>query len=377
MKRKLVLLAKIAVATGLLYYLLRSGQLDLRRLVERLAEPQSWFWIVLAQVLIFSMLFCCAIRWHLLLRAQGIRYRLREIFSLTMIGFFFNQFAPGSTGGDLVKAYYIAVERRERRAAGVTTVVLDRVLGLIVLVGLAGVAILLNLNWIRTDPYLNFLAGFVAVGLLAFFIGALLFFNERVRELRWVRAAVARLPFQGTLGRIQNSVFRYRDFPGTISLVVILSVCVQVSVVLSGYCFCLALGGGEIGLASVFVLVPIAHLAMAIPVSPPGGLGVGEWAFAELFRKVGYADGGLMALLQRVNWYLWALGGLVCFLGKRKSVQRAIALARQGSQATDSEEFGSPPEARDPQPASPTRELERVETAESSRAEEPELEYEH
>jgi uncharacterized protein (TIRG00374 family) len=327
LKSKLVLLAKLAVATGFLYYLLRSGQLDLGRLVDRLSEPGSWVWIVATQGLVFSILYCCAIRWYLLLRAQGIQYRLREIFSLTMIGFFFNQFVPGSTGGDLVKAYYVATERRDLRAAGITTVALDRVIGMVVLVGMAGGAILFNLTWIRTDPYLHFLAGFIAAGLLIFFVASLLFFNERLRRVGWLRAAVGRLPFQAQLRNMQESVYLYREYPGTILLVVALSCCVQVSVVLASYFLYLALGGGEVGLVSFFFLVPIAHLAMAVPISPPGGLGVGEWAFAELFRKVGYADGGLIALLQRINWYLWAFAGAVCFLGKRKSVRRAIALA--------------------------------------------------
>ena len=128
MKSRIVLLVKIVVASGLLYYLLQSGKIDLGRLVDRLNDPRGWGWVALAQALVLAMLFFAAIRWNLLLRAQGIVYSFREVFSLGMIGFFFNQFVPGSTGGDLVKAYYVSVEHSELRAAGVTTVFLDRVI---------------------------------------------------------------------------------------------------------------------------------------------------------------------------------------------------------------------------------------------------------
>jgi len=338
LKSRIVLLVKIVVASGLLYYLLQSGKIDLGRLVDRLNDPRVWGWVALAQALVLAMLFFAAIRWNLLLRAQGIVYSFREVFSLGMIGFFFNQFVPGSTGGDLVKAYYVAVEHSELRAAGVTTVFLDRVIGLFVLIAMAGCAVFFNVEWIRADAHLEFLAMFITCALLGFLFASLLFFNETFRKLTWMRSLVRRWFFYDKIHKIQSALFVYRKHPGKVFAAVLLSVLVQSSVVLSCFCLFLALGGGVVSLESFFFLVPVALLVMAIPVSPPGGLGVGEWVFTELFRKVGYVDGGLIALVQRANWYLWALVGLLYFLRKKKRVSEALAKVRDVQKRGESSE---------------------------------------
>ena len=47
-------------------------------------------------------------RWYYLLRAVGVPATYWESVRLSYIGFFFNSAVPGLTGGDLVKAFYIA-----------------------------------------------------------------------------------------------------------------------------------------------------------------------------------------------------------------------------------------------------------------------------
>lgn len=345
-KRVLILIAKLLLAVGLIYYLLASGKIDL----SRLTAVSNWGWIAVAQVLVFFLLFFTAFRWHLLLAAQGIHYRVGEIFALGMIGFFFNQFVPGSTGGDLMKAYYIAVEQPRYRAAGVTTVFLDRVIGLIVLIAISGVAILANLPLIRSDPHLRILALVVVVILVSAVVAGLLFYSDRVRSHPVVQAISRRVPFHSVLHKVQAAVYVYKHQPRVIIVAVLLSVLVQVSVILSILCFSFALSGGDaaggaVSLWSFFFLVPLAQLAMAVPISPPGGLGVGEWAYTELFEKAGYGDGGILALYQRISWYAWALIGLVLYLRKKKRVDRAIAmgdrLEESGGPDTREERDGS------------------------------------
>ena len=49
------------------------------------------------------------------LRAIGVRLSFWNAHRLTFIGFFFNNVVPGATGGDVVKAVYVA---RTARGAG-------------------------------------------------------------------------------------------------------------------------------------------------------------------------------------------------------------------------------------------------------------------
>ena len=49
---------------------------------------------------------------------------------MTYVGLFFNNCMPQSTGGDVIKAYYVATSH-EKSAHGVAAVVMDRVTGLL------------------------------------------------------------------------------------------------------------------------------------------------------------------------------------------------------------------------------------------------------
>ena len=66
-----------------------------------------------------------ATRWWLLLRASNLPQTLIRAFRLTFIGCFFNNVVPGQTGGDLVRAYYIARENKGRKTDSILTVIVD------------------------------------------------------------------------------------------------------------------------------------------------------------------------------------------------------------------------------------------------------------
>ena len=57
-----------------------------------------------------------------------------------MIGQFFSTFGVGTTGGDVVKIFYVARAVPQRKAAVAFTVIVDRVIGLVALL-LFGVAL--------------------------------------------------------------------------------------------------------------------------------------------------------------------------------------------------------------------------------------------
>ena len=142
-RRRTVRFLKLALAVGLITWLCLSGKIDFSQLANM---QKRWPWFVLAQAPFTLVQVLGAYRWRLLLKAQGIGYSFGEVFGLNMIGQLFNQFMIGTTGGDMFKAFAIAMEQPERRSAGVTSVFVDRVVGLLVLVGVALIAILFNLD---------------------------------------------------------------------------------------------------------------------------------------------------------------------------------------------------------------------------------------
>src|SRR6202034_889971 len=79
------------------------------------------------------------VRWYLLVRALALPFTLGEAFRLGLVGSFYNSFPPGSVGGALVKAFYIAHGQPGRRASAVATVIADRLIGLFGLIWFSAV----------------------------------------------------------------------------------------------------------------------------------------------------------------------------------------------------------------------------------------------
>ena len=95
-------------------------------------------------LLVAGLIFLCGVlitftRWYVLVRAQELPFSLIDAVRLGFIGQFFSAFLPGSVGGDLVKAGFLAREQ-SRRTVAIATIVLDRVLGLMGLLFLAAIA---------------------------------------------------------------------------------------------------------------------------------------------------------------------------------------------------------------------------------------------
>src|SRR5262245_24921429 len=96
---------KYALAVGLLALVVAMNWTQLKALFSH--EPHLMPFLAAAAILTT----CTAIqyyRWYLLVRAVDLPFTLWNAFRLGMVGTFYNTFLPGSIGGDIVKAYFIA-----------------------------------------------------------------------------------------------------------------------------------------------------------------------------------------------------------------------------------------------------------------------------
>src|SRR5208337_5504464 len=138
MKQAAILIAKLSVS-AILFYLLISkvgGKTILYNI--RLLDPVAFFAAVGLYVIAS---FLSTIRWQLLVPYQSKTSRL---FSIYMIGSFFNTYMPGTVGGDAIKAYYLNKELHAPRiskaqdqkelpnslAVAIASVFMDRYVGL-------------------------------------------------------------------------------------------------------------------------------------------------------------------------------------------------------------------------------------------------------
>ncbi|MBI5853508.1 MAG: flippase-like domain-containing protein [Planctomycetes bacterium] len=306
----------IAVAPGLLTYF---RQLDLT-------------WFVLGALGYVASMAAASARWWWLLARNGIHVRMRSALRLTWIGVFFNNFVPGQTGGDLVKAVYIVRQSPGRRVAAAMSVVVDRVLGLGSLALLGAVVVLFDVDrfgWLALGIWAVLLA-VCAIGVFAF--------SRRLRRALGLDALLRRLPekFAAALMKVDAAVFFYRDHKAGIFVWVVLGALNHVITVASFFCMGEALRIGVPPL-EYFVLVPIALIGSAVPIAP-NGWGVGEALFGKLFgtyaavhvgpgvpdpEAVMRTRGIALSVLYRLHTTLWSLVGGVMLLADRHRLTRA------------------------------------------------------
>lgn len=112
-----------------------------------------------------SVLVLRSLRWRILCAGLGIRLSLGEAVRLYLVGTFVASITPGRIG-DLVKAYYVRDRREEGGlAAGIATVVYDRLLdlGQICVLALGAIVVLPGVPAAAGPPLVALgLAGFVA-----------------------------------------------------------------------------------------------------------------------------------------------------------------------------------------------------------------------
>ena len=319
-KRQFYTLLRLALGLGLLTYLGASGVMDWRRLA---GLGSAWPLALAALgVLAFAALVLGPWRLCVLMRPHGLHLSFAASVRLTLIGLFFNTCLPGATGGDVVKIYYAMQGNHGRRLEIATVMMLDRVAGMLGILGfilalafffwpmLAAVAILQGLVW-------------AAGASLAIVLAAIGCCTSDYSVWRRLVAWAARvLPGGVYLSRIIDTLRIYRAHPKVACQVIGVSMAAHLCMTL-GVMFVIQATlpvGAE---SRMMMLIPMGFMANALPVTP-GGLGVGEAAFDQLFNTVGLSGGAVAIFGWRVLMMMIGLPGLMVYwLDKKQAVVTA------------------------------------------------------
>ena len=309
---KIKLILKTLLGVLLFYYVLRSKMIDFELLQSVLFHP---FNLIIALVFLLFSAVCCTIRWHLLVEAQGLSLSLRNLFSLTMIGSFFNTFMPGSVGGDLIKAWYVAGREPQRRTRAVFTVLLDRLIGLSVIIFYSAFTLVFYQEWLAGKPQLQLLAlSLWAFTSLSFLFGFVFFLPHLWRAAFFQRALQSARRVQ-SIAKLLDAALLYQSARRNIFKAILLSVLGILGLILLYYIQGTTLGV-PLSLPQYFFIVPVALTVSAIPLLP-GGIGTGQVAFFTLFQWIGAPDpnqGSTLCTLVQVYTILFNCFGAVFYL---------------------------------------------------------------
>src|SRR5476651_632190 len=82
-------------------------------------------WLAAAFGILTVIMFLGIWRWQSLLRVQGIRISFYQTTWITAVGLFFNSFLIGSTGGDVLRAWYAAQAAPAHKTQAVFSIAVD------------------------------------------------------------------------------------------------------------------------------------------------------------------------------------------------------------------------------------------------------------
>ncbi|MBL4701640.1 MAG: flippase-like domain-containing protein, partial [Phycisphaeraceae bacterium] len=277
MKKYLFLALRIGTALAGLGYILYvmnwSDTFDEQGVVSpgviSTLRDANWMLLLLALVMMGFVYPIFSTRWWMLMRVRNIPCSLYKAFRLAMVGCFFNYCMPGTTGGDILRAYY-AAKGSDRKADAVISVVVDRIPGLMGLFIVAGVTGLFMLH----EPTVRYVTGMIWMMAAVGVVGASVYFSGRLRKMLRLDVLITKLPGGSLIAKVDEAAVAYRGHIGALFLGLAMSTLLHLILTGATIIAGIALGVTQpIGL--MFNVIPVLFLGAAVPISYQG-LGIME-----------------------------------------------------------------------------------------------------
>jgi glycosyltransferase 2 family protein len=300
-------LLKIIFCVLIILYLVENKTLDFSLLL--VLQDNKIILLFAVFVWLFSVVLLGGIRWKVLLENKKISIRLRDISRLNMIGMMFSSFIPGIVSGDVVKAHYLRkIYNKVSLPYSLSSVIIDRVMGLYSLFCLSFIALFFNFDLLssKLGVVLWFFL-FVFFG-LSLFVGILCFAHKiydffslkNISYFKFLQYVPARLSIIKAI------------FLGVIAQTLTLIYIIMLTKVVSQQDF---------NWIEVAVAFPLGMLATSLPLTP-GGLGVGHVAFEKLYDIIGISNGAnIFNVFILVQLSLNLLGIIPFVLWKNKEIE--------------------------------------------------------
>jgi hypothetical protein len=275
--------------------------------------------LLLSVLLVGFAMWLGVVRWRLVLAAQGLDLPLGRATRISLVAQFFNSFLLGSTGGDLIKAYYAARETHHKKTEAVTTVFVDRLVGLWAMLLFAGIMMLPNFVMVRRHnefalPSVVILAMLIALSVVL----CLAFWGGVSKRFPKARHFLRRLPKGAILERSLDSCRQFGKERVFLFKSVVLSLFLNILWVLQ----ISILGGGldlSISFTALLVIVPIILCISSLPITP-NGLGLRENLFVLMLAVIAVPSTSALSLslLASAEGLFWSMIGGFVYMGLRE-----------------------------------------------------------
>jgi uncharacterized protein (TIRG00374 family) len=296
--------------------------------------------LALSLVLMCLTILIGVLRWRMVLEVQGLHLPWRRALGISFVAHFFNSFLLGSTGGDLIKAYYAARETHHKKTEAVVTVFIDRLIGLWALLLFAAVMMIPNFALVRAHKGLAYPAIMILAMLSAStVILSVAFWGGVSKRFPNARQFLRRIPKGEYLERSLDSCRCFGAEKGFLAKVVGVSVILNIVWVFQVMTLANGLNLSVPPLA-LFVIVPTIFCISALPITP-SGLGVRENLFVIMLATLGIPRQASLSLslLAYAASLFWSMvgGGVYASLRDKEHLaevrQETVAGTEVGNQS--------------------------------------------
>ena len=314
---KRILLVTLQVAVTLLALWLLFGKAEQRAEMAAVLRTADWTWIALGTAIGSLTYVVGALRCGLLRGALGIVLPWTRVAGVFFVGLFFNLFGLGATGGDVVKVLYIVREAPDRKLAAGFTVLMDRVVGLLALILMAGVFVGLRYDWLtrrsETAVLVGVMGGVLGASLAVMTLAAVL------AATGWERGLPMRLPGRAAVLEMVEVFRQFGRRPAE------LAGAFAMSFVAHGALFATFWAAARavrvpVPFYDIAAIMPIVNTIIALPFSV-GGVGVREGLFKQLLGDlcgVPAAEAKTISILGfLIGVFFCAIGGAVYLFFRR------------------------------------------------------------
>ncbi|HPX94631.1 MAG TPA: lysylphosphatidylglycerol synthase transmembrane domain-containing protein [Candidatus Moranbacteria bacterium] len=307
MKNKLKFLLKLSISLAFVIWLVVN--VDWNQVLFYLRRVSAEQLFLYVAVLLLGVVIS-VYKWKFLVDSKGFKNSFGRYFQLYLTGTFINNFLPSFIGGDTYRAYQIG-NKEKRYLPAATSVMLDRITGLLGAVILS--SLFAVLNWQTIIAHEALLISSVVVFASAIVLIFISIFALAGIKFPFVNKISDYLPEK--VLKIAKDFGEYGSDKKILLGSVLLAIAFNlVGVAMANYIllWCLGINIGMLDYLSIVFLISIVS---AIPVSI-NNIGIKEWAYITFFGFFGIASSGALvaALLSRIVQMLISFAALPYYL---------------------------------------------------------------
>jgi len=308
MRKVIFELVKILISVILIYIIFKN--MDIRAFLNHLKSINLLLYLI-AIVFGFIGYFFSAVRWFIFIKAYKLNVSFFEANKYVFVGLFLGLILPSGAGVDLVRFFYAQRNNLDRRAEVLSSIFVDRFVGVIALVCLALLGVYFGVEKIREVAKELIWIMLLLIGFFIFMLTPL--FEKIILSLF---GNVKRFRIGERIQKLLNSFSLYKENKIVVISSFFISIIMQFFFGASAFFISKALGF-NLNLVEIILITSAINFITMLPISF-SGIGIREGGFIFfLSDKIGLEGAVALSLLYYFSGILaFSPFGLLVFISE-------------------------------------------------------------